>query len=217
LTKITINPRFRWSDKLDRFILVSHDGQYESEVAMRFDRGAASDASQMRKTSGQQADIYGERGTEERGAIVPGLEREAQNPTGFTPLEKSSIQTSTGEALGGVNAGAAGEARLNAMRTRNASGFAPALAEAARSTGRAAAANAQQLNIADAELARQRQDAARSALMRLYGIDTGQQLGEQKTQVEDLQAQLAAGRQGWLQNTLDTINTLANARKAFKG
>ena len=218
MAKITVNPRFRWSDTLERFVLIGHDGQYEipdNEILMRADRGAVQQGKNLGKTSTQQADQYGTRGTTEYNAVMPGLVQEAQHPTGFTPLEKSSMVTSSNEALGGVNSGAAGEARLNAMRTRNASGFAPALAEAARARDRAAASTNLNINMADAQLAREKQDAARRQLEGLYGIDTRQQLGEQGMASQDLQDQLAAGRQGWYQNALAGINTFLNARKAF--
>jgi len=211
MAKITINPRFLWSDELQRFTLASHDGQYEipdHEILIRADRGVQKAASTSGKQAGAQADQYGSRGTTEENAIIPGLVQDAQNPTGYTPLQRASMITSGNEALGGVNSGASGEARLNSMRTRNAAGFAPALAEAARAKGRAAASTGLQINMGDAALAEQKRQEARSNLMKLYGIDTGQQLGQEEMQNRDLQTQLEGGKSGWLQNTLATINTL---------
>jgi len=221
MARITVNPVF----DIDTGRLLSHDGQYflpDDEIPIRLDRGAVKQA----KTLGQQANATtGElqgRATDEYGAVVPGLERDANNPTGFTPAEKSAQVTQAGEALGGVNAGTAGEAKLAAMRTRNAAGFAPALAEAARARSRAAATQTQQMNQADAELARQKQQAARQQLIGLYGTDTSGMLHSMGQADQDLATQLQAGKQGWLQNTeglLDTISNMGNAaagaKKAF--
>jgi len=42
----------------------------------------------------------------------------------------------------------------------------------------------------------------------LYGTDTSNQLKAMGLQSEDLQNQLAAGRQGWLQNTEGVLGTI---------
>jgi len=182
-----------------------------------FDRGVQKAASQNSKTDIANANTFGSRATDIYGNVVPGLEQDANNPTGFTPIEKSSIVTSTGEALGGVNSGATGEAKLNAMRTRNASGFAPALAESARAQGRNQASANLRTNIADAQLARQKQEQARQMLVGLYGVDTSDMLKSMNLSDEALQTQLAAGRQGWQQNAMNWIDTVSGARKAFGG
>ena len=216
MAKITIDPVF----DIATGKLLSHSGQYEipdNEIPIRMDRGAAGQA----KTLGQQANAAtGQsqgRATSEYGTIEPILQREATNPWGFTPLEKSSMITSAGEALGGVNSGAGGEARLNSMRTRNASGFAPALAEAARAKGREMATTQQNINMADAQVARQRQQQALQQLQGLYGTDTTNMLRSMGIADQDLNTQLAANRQGWLQNTEGVIDTLSNAAKPAAG
>jgi len=218
MAKITINPRFRWSDKLQRFILSGHDGQYQSnEVPLLFDRGVQKTAGQQTKEATAQGDVYGGRGTTEYNAVIPGLIQQAQHPTGYEPLEKSSMLTSAAESLGGVNAGAGGEARLTAMRTRNAAGFAPALAEASRAKGRALAGVGLDINMRDAELRRQQQEAARSQLENLYRTNLGQQTSEQQLAEEALRTKLQAGKSGWYQNLLAGINTFMPLLKAKMG
>jgi len=219
LAKITIDPVFLWDDASERYALVSHSGQYEipdNEILIRADRGVQSAAKGQSKQATATGDTFGQRATDERGAIIPGLEQEAQHPTGFTPEEKSAQIVSSGEALGGVNSGAGGEARLNSMRTRNVSGFAPALAEAARAKGRAQAGNQLQLNLADATLARQKQEQARQMLAGLYGVDTSGMLKSMGLANEDLNTQLQAGKSGWYQNLLGGIDAGANLLKAIK-
>jgi hypothetical protein len=219
LAKITIDPVFLWDDVQQRYALVSHSGQYEipdNEILIRADRGVQSAAKGANKVATATADTFGNRATDIYGNLIPGLEQEAKHPTGFTPEEKSAQIVSSGEALGGVNSGAGGEARLNSMRTRNVSGFAPALAEAARAKGRAQAGNQLQLNLADAALARQKQEQARQQLAGLYGVNTSDMLKSMGLANEDLNTELAGGRQGWLQNTEGVINTLTGAAKAGK-
>lgn len=218
---ITIDPTF----DIETGKLISHKGQYEipdSEIPIRFDRSVQKAAKNQSQTNTATGGELSSRGTTEYGAVIPGLVRDVQHPTGYAPTEKSAITTSTGEALGGVNSGVRGLSTLAGMRTRNAAGFAPALAEAAREKGRAAATSAQNLNMSDAELARQRQDAARRELINLYGLDTGNALRSMGLANENLGTELAAGRQGWLQNTEGLLNTISNlgssaagVRKAF--
>ena len=213
MAKITIDPVFLWDDAQQRYALVSHSGQYEipdNEILIRADRGVQSTAKGLGKQAGATADTLGGRATQIYGDIIPGLEQEATHPTGFTPEEKSAQIVSSGEALGGVNSGAGGEARLNSMRTRNVSGFAPALAEAARAKGRAQAGNQLQLNLADAALARQKQEQARQQLEGLYGVNTSDMLKSMGLQNEDLNTQLQGGKSGWYQNALQGISTLGN-------
>jgi hypothetical protein len=213
VARITIDPVFDISTGK----LLSHSGQYEipeNEIVLRFDRGATSQAKTQGKQATGEAGASQGRATSEYGTLEPILQREATSPYGMTPLEKSSAITSSGEALGGVNAGLGGEARLNSMRTRNASGFAPALAEAGREKGREQASNQLRINMADAEIARQRQQQALAQLQGLYGTDTSNMLRSMGIANQDLETQLAAGRQGWLQNTEGVINTLSGAAKA---
>lgn len=218
MAKITVNPRFAWSEARQRYVLSSHDGQYEipdNEVLIRCDRGVQKAAGNLSKQASATGNQFGSRGTDIYNSIIPGLESDATHPTGFTPLEKSSMLTSSAESLGGVNSGAGGEARLNQMRTRNASGFAPALAEAARAKGRAQATNTLGINMADAQLARQKQEQARQQLEGLYGVNTSDMLKSMGLADQDLQTQLEAGKSGWYQNLLGGLNTAANLRKAF--
>jgi hypothetical protein len=220
VARITVNPVFEWDDALERYVLVSHDGQYDlpdDQIAQRFDRGAVKQAKNLGQQAGAAADTSENRATSEYGALIPGLEADATHPTGFSPREKSSILTSAGEAAGGINSGASGLARLQSMRTRNAAGFAPALDEAARSKMRTAATTSQNVNIADAQLARQKQEEARRQLAGLYGVDTSNMLKSMGLEDQDLQTQLSAGRQGWLQDTEGLLGTIANLGSAAAG
>lgn len=194
------------------------DHSYQAQhIPIRCDRGAV----QQAKTQGQQAgSVAGQAGVTANqigSTLIPGLEAEATHPTGLTAEEKANALTKSQEALGGEGASITGAAKLQAMRTRNAGGFAPALDEAARIRGRQAATNAQNISLEDARVAREKQMAAQQMLQGLYGTTSGNQLRAMGLQSQDLQNQLAAGRQGWLQNLEGGLETVADVAKAFRG
>lgn len=214
MTRITINPTF----DIETGELLSHDGQYEIEsVPMLFDRGAVKQA----KTQGQQAGATaGKAGAEadvDRSAVIPGIIQAAQHPQGFTPQDLNSQLVAQQEGAGGANAAITGEGRLAALRSRTAGGFAPALAEAARAKGRTLATGALDVANRNAMLKQQQQEQARNQLLGLYGTDTSTMLRGMGLQADDLQNQLAAGRQGWLQNTMGVLNTIGNLGSSAAG
>jgi hypothetical protein len=213
MTRITINPTF----DIETGELLFHDGQYEIEsVPMLFDRGAVKQA----KTQGQQAGVVaGKAGAEadvERSAVIPGIIQSAQHPQGFTPQEQNAQLVAQQEGVGGANAAVTGEGRLAALRSRTAGGFAPALAEAARSKGRTLATGGLEIANQNAMLKQRQQEQARQQLLGLYGADTSSMFKGMGLQAEDLQNQLAAGRQGWLQNAEGLANTAAGVAKSFR-
>lgn len=188
--------------------LLSHDGESFEEPEILFDRGAAAQAKKQGAAAGDVATKTGSEADVERSAVIPGIISEAQHPTGFTPEQQNNMLVKQQEAAGGGNAAITGEGRLAALRTRGAGGFAPALAEAARSKGRTLATGALDVANRNAELEQQKQAQARQQLLGLYGTDTSNMLHAMGVQGQDLQNQLAAGRQGWLQNTEDVMKSL---------
>jgi len=193
--------------------LLFHDGEsFVEKFPILFDRGAVKQAKQQGAAAGAEAGKAGSEADVERGAVIPGLIRDENNPQGFTPQQQNNMLVKQQEAVGGGNAAITGEGRLAALRSRTAGGIAPALAEAARSKGRTLATGALDVANRNAELQQAKQAQARQQLLGLYGADTSHQLSAMGLQSEDLQNQLAAGRQGWLQSTegvLDTIGGLA--------
>ena len=196
---------------------LSHDGEsFVETFTILFDRGAVKQAKQQGAAAGAEAGKAGSEADVERGAVIPGLIRDVNNPQGFTPQQQNNMLVKQQEAVGGGNAAITGEGRLAALRSRTAGGIAPALAEAARSKGRTLATGALDVANRNAELQQAKQAQARQQLLGLYGTDTSNMFRGMGLQAEDLQNQLAAGKQGWLQNSLDTINTLSNAAGAGK-
>jgi hypothetical protein len=213
MARFLLNPTF----DIETGKLLFHDGEFFEEPRMLFDRGAVNQAkSQGQQAGGVAANSQSQANTE-YSSIVPGLIRQANNPYGFTAQQKNNMLTQGAEAAGGANATATGEGRLAALRSRTAGGFAPALDEAAREKGRQLSGINLDVQNRDAMLANQRQLQAQQMLQGLYGTDTSNMLHAMGIQSQDLQNQLAAGRQGWLQNTEGVIDTIANAGKAGAG
>ena len=175
-----------------------------------FDRGATTQAKNL---GGQAAGVAGQsqaNSDQLYSSVVPGLIRQAQTPQGLTAGQLNTATTASQEAAGGANAAQTGEGRLAAMRTRTAGGYPAALDEAARAKGRTLATNAQDLQLTNAKLGLQRQADAQRQLEGLYGTNTSDMLRAMGLQNEDLNTQLAAGRQGWLQNTDQTLEALGS-------
>jgi hypothetical protein len=194
------------------------DASYETpHIPMRADRGAAGQAKQQGQVAGSTAGNLASQAQSAYSALEPGLARDANNPMGLTPTQRNQYNVSAREAIGGVNSGLTGEANLASARTRNAGGFSAALDEAARQKMRSQATATQQVNNLDTQLALQKQQEARRQLQGLYGTNTSGMLSAMGLQNQDLQSQLAAGRQGWLQNAEGVIGTLAGAAKAGAG
>lgn len=175
---------------------------------VHFDRGIQKSAKGLSQTAQGTAAGYGSGAAATKAALEPGIERDANSPTGLTPEQRSNYIVSGAEAVGGANSALSGEAKLGAMRTRNASGFAPALAEAARAKTRQLATNVQDVNKLDTQVALEKQKQARDLLAGLYGTDVGAQLRGMGISDEALNTALEAGKSGWQQNAMGWINTL---------
>lgn len=212
MARFLLNPVF----SIETGELLAHDGESHEEPVILFDRSVSSQAGANSKTANGVAGAAGQGAAQIGSSLIPGLETDANHPTGFTPTEKSNMLVSGGETIGGANSGITGQANLMAARTRNAGGFANALDEAARIKGRQLATNAQHVNIADAALAHQKQQEARQQLQGIYGIDTGNQLKAMGISNQDLQTELDAKKQGWEQELEGGIGTLAKAASAYK-
>lgn len=213
MARFLLNPTF----DIETGKLLSHDGESFEEPQMLFDRGAVQSAKTQGNTAGEFAQNQGAQANILSSNLVPGLIRQANTPYGFTAQQRNNMLTSGAEAVGGANATATGEGRLAALRSRTAGGFAPALDEAARQKGRALSDVNLRVANEDTALANERQARAQQMLQGLYGTDTSNMLRAMGVQQGDLQNQLAAGRQGWLQNTEGVLNTISNMGKAGAG
>ncbi len=179
-----------------------------------FDRSIQGAAKKNAGTAGDVATGFGSTASSIGSSLIPGLEREAQNPTGFTPVQKNNMLVASQEGVGGANSGIVGQGNLAAARTRNAGGFTRALDESARQKGRQLSTNALGVQNEDARVAWQRQQDAQHQLVGLYGTNTSDQLKAMGLQDEDLNTALNAGKSGWQQNAMNWITTLSQGAKA---
>jgi len=181
--------------------------EYSGPLAL-CDRAAQSQASQAAQTAQNTAAGYGANAATIGSQLVPFLSRELTNPQGYSQQDIGAMLTNAMASSGGANAGITGQANLQAARTRNAGGFATALDEAARQRSRALAGASEGIAAQNANLKQEQQQHAANALQGLYGVDTGAQLKGMDIQNQDINTEIQAGKSGWLQNTLDILNTI---------
>jgi hypothetical protein len=196
----------------------------DAEVPILFDRSVQNTSKKQAQTDQGVAGNYGNQAQQIGSSIIPGLEREANNPQGYDTSTVNNMETAGAQAAGGVNAGIGGIAGLEEGRTRNAGGATQALDEAARIKSRQLSNNALNVQNESAKLGQEKQQQAQQTLAGLYGTDTSNQLKAMGISNEDIANELKAGQQGWLQNTDQTLGDLgqigsagASAYKTYKG
>jgi hypothetical protein len=189
--------------------LLSHDGEsFVESFPIRCDRSVQKTAGQNATTANQTGAGFGSVASGIGSSIIPGLERQASNPTGFDPTTQNRMLVANQEGAGGANAAITGEGRLAALRSRTAGGFAPALAEAARAKGRTLATGGLDVQLENAKLAEQKRRAAQEQLGGMYGQLSQDQLRAMGLANEDLQTKLQAGKTGWAQNLEGILGTV---------
>lgn len=211
MSRIHVYTILELGDDGEFFIVADHS--FETDfIPIRADR---STGAQAYKQGQQAAGVGAQQGTQANqigSSIIPTLERRAQGQgVGLTPLQRNQALVSSQEATGGTNAGLTGEANLASARTRSAGGYGAALDEASRQKMRSQQQAVQGVNTENTQLANQQQSQALQQLQGLYGTDTSNMLKAMGLQSEDTQNQLAAARQGWLQNTTGVIGALKGA------
>lgn len=197
----------------DSLVLVREEGyDYVGEWAL-CDRAAQKEAKQAQGTATQTAAGYGAAAGSTAGVLTPILTRMAQNPYGMTPEEKNAQLVANEQGAGGANASVTGQAGLTANRSRNSGALSNVLDAAARARTQALSRGAQNVEVENTALKNEQQQSALKALRSMYGTQVGAQLGSQGQVAPDINAQVNAGKSGWLQNTLGTIGTLTGGAK----
>ena len=125
-------------------------------------------------------------------SLIPELERQANNPEGFTPEQENNMLVAGEQGAGGANAGIAGEAASRLARTRNSAGYSTALDEAARDKTQTLSSNALGIKNQSARLGLQRQSQAQGELGELYSTDTNAGLKAESLLPEDVDAEAKA-------------------------
>lgn len=132
-------------------------------------RGATQAAENQVGINNAYAKNYNKEGLSLQNTLQPKLTQEATNPTGYAPADLSAMNTASQQSVGGATSGAIGEGNLEAARTRNSGGFAPALDEATRSGEKTLSNDALQVQTNNANLKQTQQHDAMSQLEDMYG------------------------------------------------
>lgn len=171
-------------------------------------RNAQNQASNAYQTaSGTAADL----GAEAQGIganVTPFLTDEMLHPQG---LGQTGIAAETGAALGGAGgaaSGLTGVANQRAAASRNSGGFQAALDDAARSRMKAAAGASEGIQAQNENLKQTQQQEGAGGLEKMYGVDTSGMLQSQGQEANDINAEVNAGKSGWLQDTMGVLQGL---------
>ncbi len=194
-------------------VLYDSAEDYQGPLAL-CDRALQQAADEARTTASGQAGNYGGAGQAVQANLVPRLEKEAVTPEGFGPFGVAEMKTAAEQTGAAASGAAKEEARLRAMRTGNAAGVGATTAAAAGEGARATGSMLQGILAKNAELKANQQDAANKELAGIMGQDYQAQGEEAGLVPRNIEQGLAAGRQGWLQNTEGVIKTLSDIGKA---
>jgi hypothetical protein len=180
-------------------------------------RNAQSQASNAATTAANTGTNLGSEAQGIGSNLTPFLTQEMEHPTGYSQQDTSAMLSSGLGGAGGADAGIAGMANKEAATTRNAGGFQAALDDAARQRTKAAAGASEGIAAQNAGLKQQQQQEGAEGLQKMYGTDTSGMLDAMGQQSNDINAEVNAGKSGWLQNTLGIINTINGSAKAAAG
>jgi hypothetical protein len=134
-------------------------------------RGAESNAIQNTATGQQGYNTLNNQAQQDQAPITQFFKSELNNPQGFSPQDIGAMLTSSNQSLGGSQAGAVGQGNLLAARTGNQAGFGTALDQSARQNAATASNNALNVQLKNANLKQQQQQAGAGGLEKLYGTN----------------------------------------------
>lgn len=140
--------------------------------------------------------------------LMPEYASEATNPQGFGPADLAATNTASQQSTGGAVASAKGEGALQAARTRNSAGIAPAIEESARDAMRTNSSNALGVQEANAKLKQEQQQAGLAGESSLYGTNTNEVLSSLGLQNAATNDYVDAGKSGWFQNMTGLMSAL---------
>jgi hypothetical protein len=213
--RISINPVMGWDESLQRYVRISEDGHYwmdEQEIPIRADRAAQAQAKQNLGTANSVAGQAGQEAGQDRGLLTAAYRNDINNPTGFTANQQN--QQLTAAEAGGGGGGATGTALLEANRTHNTGNTSNVLDQVARNRMQNNAKASEGIAADSSRLAQAKRAAALSGTQGMYGQDVGTQLKAMGLSNEAINTELAAARQGWLQNAEGVADTIEGGAKA---
>jgi len=145
------------------------------------------------------------------GALIPGLERQAANPPGMTPMDLANQQSQALEAAGGTASSLKGGLMDKAMRSRNPAGLNATTAAVAQGASRAAGQANQDILSQNAMLKNKQQEQAQTGLEGIYGTDTKGMLDAMGLIPQDINANVDAQKVGWVQNLTGLLGDIPGA------
>jgi hypothetical protein len=149
--------------------------------------------------------------------LTPFLTERMLHPEGYGQQDTSAqVAASTG-AAGGATAGLTGQAIQRAAVSRNAGSVNATLADIARERAKAAAGSSEEIAAKNADLKQQQQQQAAEGLGNMYKTDTSGMLEAMGQVAPDINAATNASQSGWLQNSMNVLNSLNNAGNTAAG
>lgn len=177
------------------------------------DRSIANQAGTNAATSNAAGAGYGSSAKSIAGTLIPTLNYEASGNAGLTPTQQNNMLVAGQQGAGGATGALAGAAGLAANRTRNSGSLSGSLDQLARIRAQQGSQANLGVQNESTQVALDRQKQAQNQLQGLYGTDVSAQLGQMGLANQDLNTQLGANRQGWLQNTEGVLDTLSGMGK----
>lgn len=135
--------------------------------------GVKKDAFKQYGTAAADSSTLGANAGNIYGSLTPELQAQAAHPMGYTPQQKSAINTAGQQSAGGSMAGATGQGALLAARTRNAGAGANAIQQSGRNAGDELSRVATGTEVGSANLANEQQQNAQKELGGIAGTELG--------------------------------------------
>lgn len=196
----------------DIVLVEKQEYEYEGPVALcdRSGTQASKDARDVAKTTA--SDAGGEADTE-HGTLSPFYNTEMNAEHLFNPNQNAELLTAAQAPLGSSLGDTQHVAELQGARTRNASGFTKTLQQAQRDRDKAMAGTSEGIAAQDILGAKQLNQEGAAGEMGLFQNDTQKQLQSMGLETGDINAQVNAGKSGWLQNLNQTLQTVEGLGK----
>jgi hypothetical protein len=174
-----------------------------------FGNNAKGQASQNATTGQGWGTQYNNEANGVLGQELPFLESELNNPTGLGQNTVTQMKTQGGEAAAGAAGQAKEAALLNASRTGNTAATPGIIDAAARNSQSGETTAANNVDIQNAMLKQQQQQAGASGLEKLYGTDVGASLNALGASTQAANVENTAGQAGF-QDVMGIINSASN-------
>ena len=178
-------------------------------------RNAQNQANSAINTANSTGAELGSEGQAIGANLTPFLTQEMLHPQGIGQTGLSAETAAAEGGAGGAASGLMGVANQRAAVSRNAGGFSAALDEAARQRDKAAAGSSEGITAGNEMLKQKQSQEGAAGLGGMYGTDTRGMLEAESLVPEDINAEVNAGKSGWLQDTMNMLNTGANVATAI--